>query len=233
MKRIFNLRNFHVLSGFNLDLFPPDERKMFEEAGTVSTYKKNEYIYEEGSNLRGVYLVQKGIVKMTQINPEGKEQILFFFSPGELFGYRALLSGLEHTRNTVCLENCEIKFIDSDTFLKLLDNSKTLTRQLLTKICHEFTILSNQINLYAQKGIRERMAFALLILNEKFKLPNSKTEASNIRITRTNLAAFIGTSIDVVSRNLKYYTEKKVIRTHGKSIHIVDFEYLLQASGIA
>lgn len=232
MERIRTLQNHHVFSGFNLELLPPIEKKLFDEAGQIIRYKKNEFVYEEGSRLKGVYLILKGMAKMSQTNSEGTEQILFFIAAGELFGYRALLGDMNHTRSVKCLENCEIKFIDSNTFLKLLDSSKTLTRMLLKQVCHEFTLLANQNLIYAQKGIRERMAFALLVLNEKFKLPNSITEVSNIRITRTNLAAFIGTSIDVVSRNIKYFSKLKIIRTHGKSIFIIDFDYLLKVTGV-
>jgi CRP-like cAMP-binding protein len=88
------------------------------------------------------------------------------------------------------------------------------------------------INIFAQKGIRGRLAFALLVLNEKYKSPNSKIHASNIKMSRTNIAAYIGSSIDVVSRNLKHLSEIKVIRVYGKSIHIIDFDYLLKSSGL-
>jgi hypothetical protein len=51
-------------------------------------------------------------------------------------------------------------------------------------------------------------------------------------MSRTNIAAYIGSSIDVVSRNLKHLSEIKVIRVYGKSIHIIDFDYLLKSSGL-
>ncbi len=222
----------HMYSGFDPNLLPPDEKNKFDEAGVFVEYKKNDIIYGEGASPKGAYLLLKGMVKVIQTTSDGTEQIIFFFSTGELFGYRALLSKDKHNISAICMEICEIKFIDAFTFEKLIETLPVFSRQLLTRVCHEFSILINRITLYAQKGIRERMAYALLILNEKYKVRNSKTNISNIKISRTNLAAFIGTSIDVVSRNVKYYTERNIIRTRGKSIFIIDFDYLYKASGI-
>jgi CRP-like cAMP-binding protein len=232
MQNTGNIFNYHIFSGLNLDLLPTNEKKIIDEAGTIIKFKKNDVIYNEGSNPRGVYLIINGMVKVNQINTDGREQILFFLSSGELFGYRPLLSNDKHPMSAVCIENCEIKFIDAASFMKIVESSITLTRLLLTRISHEFTILVNLINIFAQKGIRGRLAFALLVLNEKYKSPNSKIHASNIKMSRTNIAAYIGSSIDVVSRNLKHLSEIKVIRVYGKSIHIIDFDYLLKSSGL-
>ena len=232
MQFIPTLNKYHIFSGFEPELLPPQEKENFNKAGVILKYKKNSVIYAEGSTPKGAYLLIKGMVKVNQINTDGVEQIIFFFSAGELFGFRAFLSNDKHQKSAICMEDCEIKFIDGDSFIKLIETSTIFTRQLLVRVCHESVILINRINLYAQRGIRERLAFALLILNEKFKSSNSKTETANINISRTNLAAFVGTSIDVISRNVKFYVEKKVIRTYGKNIYIVDFEYLYKASGI-
>lgn len=232
MQQTGNIFNYHILSGLNLELLPAHEKKLIDEAGTIQKFKKNEIIFEEGSNPRGVYFIINGMVKVNQITSDGREQILFFFSSGELFGYRPLLSHDKHPMSAVCIENCEMKFIDAASFMKIVESSITLTRLLLTRMSHEFTILINHINIFAQKGIRGRLAFALLVLNEKYKSPNSKMQASNIKVSRTNLAAYIGSSIDVVSRNLKYLSEIKVIRVYGKSIHINDFDHLFKISGV-
>ncbi len=227
------LKSNYVFSGFYPNLLDQRDKKLFDESGYLVKYKKNDFIYKEGSNPRGAYLVIKGMVKVNQINSEGIEQILFFFTENELFGYRSLLSNTPHTISAICMEDCEIKFIDADAFLKLLDTSPVFNKQLLSRVCHELTVLINQVILYSQKGIRARLVYAFLVLNEKFKVHNSTTAHTTIKISRTNLAAYIGSSIDVVSRNMVYYTERNIIRTDGKFIQIIDFKSLYKISGIS
>lgn len=227
------LNTYHVFSGFCPNILPAKEKKLFDELGHIVKFKKNKFIYKEGTNPRGAYLILKGMVKINQIDSEGVEQILFFFAQNELFGYRSLLSNTNHTISAICLEDCEIKFIDYDSFNKMLEVSTVFSRILLSRVCHELTVMINQVTIYAQKGIRARLAFALLILNEKFRAPNSTEAASTIKISRTNLAAYVGSSIDVVSRNMKYYTERNLIKTDGKYIHILDFKSLYSISGVS
>ena len=145
------LHNYLISSEFDPELLPPKEKRNFEEAGIFIKYKKNEVIYGEGSSPKGAYLLKKGMVKVIQVNSEGNEQIIFFFSPGEIFGFRALLSNDKHVISAVCMESCEIKFIEAEVFIKLIETSVTLTKQLLSRMCHEFSILVNRINIYAQK----------------------------------------------------------------------------------
>ena len=225
------LFNYHYFSRIDLEALPPGERTMFDKS-TLLSFKKKEQILREGDALRGVYIVVKGMVKASQINANGKEQIIFFFSPQEIFGYQPLLGNDRYPMNAVCIENSEIRFIEAAHFMKILDSSSDFTRLLLTKLAHEFVVLVNRLNIFAQKGVRERLALALILLNEKFKLQGSETEFSNISINKTDLASYIGTSVDVLSRNIKYFKEKRLIRTHGKSIFIIDFNALLLLTGI-
>lgn len=226
------LSKYHFFSRINTEELPLTDRQIFANTDTINKYKKKEIIYEEGSNSRGAYLIVKGMVKVYQTNADGTEHIIFFFSEGEIFGFRPLLSDSLQPFTAKCLNNCEIKFINKDNFLSLIDTSPVFAKQLMVGLSHSFTVLVNRINYFAQNGIRQRLALALLLLNEKFKSPNSLSNISNINITRSDLACYVGSSIDVISRNLNYFIEKNYIRTKGKSIFIVDYNALINVSGI-
>lgn len=226
------LSKYHFFSRINIDLLLPEDRLHFNEIGTINSYKKKEIIYQEGTLSKGAYLIKRGMVKVYQTNADGKEHIIFFFSEGEIFGFRPLLSNDTQPFTAKCLINCEIKYINKDYFLNLIDTSPLFTKQLLTGLSHSFTVLVNRINFFAQNNIRQRLALAILLLNEKYKLPNSLSEISNINISRGDLACYIGSSIDVVSRNINFFLENNYIRTKGKSIYIVDFKGLVKVSGI-
>jgi CRP-like cAMP-binding protein len=58
-----------------------------------STYKKGEIIFKEGSYAAGVYCINAGKIKLSMMGDEGKEQIVRMAKPGDIIGYKALLSG--------------------------------------------------------------------------------------------------------------------------------------------
>jgi CRP/FNR family transcriptional regulator len=180
---------------------------------------------------KGAYFIIKGMVKVNQYDSKGKEQILFFFSPAELFGYRALLTNDKHSISAICIEDCEIKFIESNNFLKLIESSEILTRQILSRVSHEFTILLNRVYIFAQKGDKGRLSFALLVLNEKFKAQNMQTGVTPIKISISNLSAFTGLSVEIVSSNLNYFVEINAIEIADNTISIKNFDILHKTSG--
>lgn len=226
------LNRFHFYSGISWDLLPADERADLEKHARKITVKRKAILFRQSSYPNGVYLLKKGKMKVYQLNYDGSIQILFIYGPGEIFGYRPILSGEYQPVTIAALEDCELEFIDRKYFLSFLEKSITLSNQLLVSLSHEFSILTNRINVFAQRGIKERLALALLILNQKFKDPKSTDEISEIKLTRTDLANYVGTSAENLARTLNYFKEKKLIRVQGKSIFIENLENIFILSAI-
>jgi CRP-like cAMP-binding protein len=226
------LKEFHFYSGIRLELLPKKERQVLEKNSKVLRLKKKKILYKRNEHPRGVYILLKGKIKIYQINADGSTQILFIYTSGEVFGYRPILSESKHPVSAAAIEDCELVFIDKKKFLQVLNLSKELSQQLLKSVNHEFTVLVNRFTVFAQKGVKERLALSLLLLNEKFKLPNQLAYESEIKLNRTDLANYAATSLENLVRTLKTFEQKKIIRTIGKSIFIDDFHQLVLLSGI-
>lgn len=226
------LSNFHFSSGIRLEDLPVKERIELEQDTETIKLNKKGILYAEGDVPKGVYILQKGKIKFTQLNFDGSVQILFIFTAGEMFGHRAILSSDKHVVSAIALEECELLYIDRDNFLSVLNNSSVLSRLLLQSVCHEYNVLANRISIFAQKSIKERLAFFLLILNEKYKAPGQTNQDSEIKVNRSDLASYIGTSLENLVRTLKDFRNKSIIRTDGKSIFISDFDALYALTGM-
>lgn len=225
------LKGFHFYSGIHIENLSESEQKFFRENTKKIELEKKKVLFRQKSFANGVYILTQGKLKVYQLNYDGSIQILFIYAAGEIFGYHPILSNEYQPVSVAAIEDCELLFIERMRFLELLENSPTLTKQLLISLSHEFTVLTNRINVFAQRGIKERLALALLILNEKFK-PVNKDGASEINLSRTDLANFVGTSLENLVRTLRFFREKKLIRTKGKSIFIEHFENLFILSAI-
>jgi len=195
--------------------------------------KRKESLFKQGDFPHGIYFLKSGKLKVYQLNYDGTIQILFIYGANEVFGYRPILSNEYQPVSISAIEDCELLFVKRNAFLMKVQKSAFLSNQLLVSLCHEFTVLTNRINVFAQRGTKERLALALLILNEIYKLDNDSNGVSEINLTRTDLANFVGTSLENLGRTLNYFKEKKLIRTKGKCIFITHFEniYILSAIG--
>lgn len=220
----FNYFSFN--SGLNLELISIEEKTQLERHAKVLQVKKKTPLFCEGETPRGLYILRKGKVKFSRLNPDGSEQIYFIYSTGDMFGFRPILNGTRHTHSVTAIEECEYLFIEKETFMEIIKTSKHLYSLFLDSICKDFTLLTNMINVFTRKSIRERTAYFLLILNEKYKIPGQLFESAEIKVSRADLASYIGSSIENLIRTIKDFKDKNYIRVDGKSIYINDFDAL-------
>ncbi len=226
------VKKYHFISSIHFKLFNEEEQRIFFEKKQLINLKKKEVLFEQDTYSRGLYVVKSGRIKIQQLNFDGSNQILFIYSQGDIFGYRNLITSERNNVSAIALEPAEIELIPADTFMFLLKTSNTLNQQLLRAVSDEFTVLTNRINIFAQRGIKERLSLALLLLNKKYTAPHATEYFSEIKLSRKDLADYVGTSIENMVRTIQFFKQKKLIKTIGKSIVITHPENLLILSGI-
>jgi CRP/FNR family transcriptional regulator len=191
---------------------------------TCSYFKKNQPLFIEGSSPRGVYCINQGKVKIFARGEEGKEQIIHLAAAGEIVGFRAMFSGEPYKVSASTLEESNICFIGKSDFLDLVDSNPTLRNGIMKELSRELADRATFITNMAQKSVRERLAFSLLILHDIYK-------GEMINLTREDLANFVGTATETLIRLLKDFKEEELIKTHARKIEIVDKEGLLSVAG--
>lgn len=189
-----------------------------------SFYKKNQPLFIEGSFPRGVYCLNQGKVKVFARGDEGKEQIIHIAKEGEIIGFRAMFSGDPYRVSATTLEECNICFIAKEEFLDMIDNNTSLRNGIIKELSKELGDRALFITNMAQKSVRERLAFALLLLGDIYG-------SDPINLTREDMANFVGTATETLIRLLKDFKEEGVIEIHTRKLEILDREKLFKISG--
>ncbi len=191
--------------------------------------KKNTILIKEREFSDGMYFLKKGKIKIYQLTPAGKFQIVYIYTKGEYFGFRPILSNSKNSISAETIEDCELIFYPKTTFLQLLECSPTLSKNLLFSLSYEFNIWVNRMTAFAHKSVKERVALALLILNEKYK-KNMYDKNVSIDFGREDLASLSSTTTETCVRILTQFKEANIISTEGRKIKILKEKEL---SGIA
>jgi CRP/FNR family transcriptional regulator len=76
----------------------------------------------------------------------------------------------------------------------------------------------------AQKSVRERLAFTMIILLDIY-------EKEPINLSREDLANFVGTATETLIRLLKDFKEEGIIEVHTRKISIINKEKLFSIAG--
>lgn len=232
MLRNFLSENFRLKTDQLFEGLTPEEHEELMGSGVTHLYKKGEIIFREGGIPTGIFYVKSGRVKKFKATAKGGEQIFYLCSEGELLGYHALLGEEFYPDSAATIETSQITFIPKDSFLKVLRSSTALSNALLKALGHEFSLFINSITNLATRSVRERLAFNLLILNEKFKSPGQSGSASEIHLSRTDLANMVGTAKESLVRLLQDFKRAGLIEKTSKSIRIIDRKGLIKEANL-
>ncbi len=222
----------HCSSRFNYVFFKKEKDKMEEinSNKVCSTYKKSEIIFKEGAFASGVYCINKGKIKLAMLGDEGKEQIVRMAKPGDIIGYKALLTGERYSSTATALDDCNICFIPKDIFLAILQKDASLSFEMMKLISFELKKAEEKITHLAQKPVRERMAETILFLKETYGMDADQN--INVSLTREEIANLVGTATETAIRLLSEFNKEHVIELSGKKIKILNNDKLVKTANL-
>jgi len=79
-------------------------------------YKKGELLFKEGAEVKGMFFIEKGIVKVHKKWGDDKELILRIAGDGDIVGHRGLGSDTIYPVSGTALETTTICFVDLPFF---------------------------------------------------------------------------------------------------------------------
>ena len=228
IKGIFPIDKWDFKSESIFTDLPLDDLELLTANKSEQIYTKGEIIFREGAFPSGIFYITDGKVKKYKVDKDGREQIIYVANSGELLGYHAVLSEDRYPDSAAALEESKIAFIPKEDFLDTIQQSDILTRRLLKTLSHEFAVLANNLTMYAQKSVRERLALQLIVIREKYKVNFQPGMPVEINMSRDDLASLVGTARENVVRVLSEFKEDKILETKGRKIIVHDVGQLIK-----
>jgi CRP/FNR family transcriptional regulator len=185
---------------------------------------KGEAIFREGDDVKGIFFVYEGTVKVHKHWGEDKELILRFAKKGAIIGHRGLGTELVYPVSGTAVELTTVCFLSLDFFEASLKINHSFLYQLMHFFATELRESERNMRNLAHMPVKGRVAQALLTLQEKFG--KSEEGFINLTISRQDLASFAGTTYETTFRILNDFLEEGSIRTEGKEIAIVSSQLL-------
>jgi len=194
-----------------------DENELEEvhDLAIRKTFRKGQVIFSQGEAAEGFYSLIKGRVKIFKVNLEGKEQILQFVSPGYPFAEAALFAGKTYPAGAQAVEDSAAYFFESDGFRKLIINRPTIAINMIVTQAGYLRRHARTIEDLALREVSGRLAGYIL---------EKTLDSSNfdLDISKSQLAARIGTVGETLSRTLTKLAEKGFIKVRGRHIEVLN-----------
>lgn len=191
---------------------------------TCLFFKKGQPVFQEDSMPTGVFCISEGLVKVTKLGSNGKEQILRIAKPGDFVGYKSLIKGSRYRASAVAIEDSSICHIPKAIFMELLNENVEFYQQIVHLLCDVIDNAETKITDIAYKPVRGRIAEALLVLDKAFE------DKEQITLTREDLAGLVGTVKETAIRIISEFKHEKLIEINKRSIKIINPEGLIKIS---
>ncbi|WP_419787827.1 Crp/Fnr family transcriptional regulator [Pseudodesulfovibrio sp.] len=191
------------------------------EIAVVRTSTKDTLLFESESEASGLFAVLSGRVKVFRNSPSGKEHILHIFGPGELFGEVAVFQGTTFPASAQTLEESETLFIPRRDFRDMIGSDPDMALKMMALLSGRLRTLVNKVDDLTLKETPTRVAAYLLLLRS-----SHGTDTFNLDLPKGQIAFYLGTIQETLSRIFKRFSEEGLIELRGKEITILSPEGL-------
>src|SRR5208282_753751 len=135
----------------------------FNAMGHLTLYPANATLLTEGQAPRGVYIACSGRSKLSLEARDGKTIILKIAGDRQVLGLSAVVSGGPSLITVTTIELCQIKFVERDSFLRLIERDSHASLACATMLAREVTNSFDDVyDLLLARSSTEKLARLLL-----------------------------------------------------------------------
>lgn len=187
--------------------------------------KKGELLFREGDEVKGMFFIHSGLVKVHKRWDEEKEMILRFANKGAIVGHRGLGSDTIYPVSGTALASTEVCFVDMDFFTATLKVNPDYMYQLLMFFAAELKESEKRMRNLAHMSTKGRIAYALTSLHEKFGV--DVDGYLNIVLSRQDLASYTGTTYETLFKMMNEFSAEEILQFSEKRIKILNLKKLV------
>jgi len=187
-----------------------------EKKSMIMQVKAGEIMLNPGQTIRAVPLVLSGIFKVSRINEEGQELLLYYVKEGESCAMTFTCCMMAHASviRGSAEEDSELLCIPVDLMDEWMMKYRTWKRYVMTTILNRFTEVLRSIDEVAFKKLDDRL---VNYLKEKSKATGSPL----INLSHQQIADELGTNRVVISRLLKRLELDKKLLLYRSQIRLM------------
>jgi len=178
------------------------------------SFNAGEFVFWEGDAPAHFYVVTSGRVKVLKHSSLGKEFVVAFFGPGDVFGEVAVFEERPYPASAQAISDTEVLGIGRDRFLAFLSGHPEVALRIINMLGGRLRDAQNRLNALAGERAEQRVARTLLMLSSKL--------GQSLPFTRQEIADMSGTTIETTIRVMSRMKRGEIIRSRRGRTDILD-----------
>ena len=173
-------------------------------------------MFLEGELAPGLYFLQFGWLKVVMRSPEGREHLLLYLTPGEVFNPMGAFTNWPNPAIAIALEPAGVWVLRREALARLLRQWPELAQGLIEIMAERLNHLTALVEDLSLRSVSGRLARLLLENAQDGVLPRARWH------TQAELAARLGTVPHMVGRALRRLVEQGYIEVERQQFRILD-----------
>lgn len=207
----------------------PEERDELIVRGKREEIAKGKFVFRVGNPATHVYFLERGRVKIFHRNPSGKELLLWFCVPGEIFGLAELHQGGSRQVSAQASEQSRILSIERGEFDAFVERHPSAALVLIDVLSQRLRGLGHLVQAIVADDVNKRVAQLLIRLGKSYgRRDQDGTLVIEMRLTHQEMANMIGTSRQSVTSLLNALKQQGVLDIKNRYLQLRDEMFLQQ-----
>ncbi|MEX2484433.1 MAG: Crp/Fnr family transcriptional regulator [Brumimicrobium sp.] len=221
---------WHVDAINLLEGIPYEEKVQFVELVETKSYKKSQFVFEDGEPSADIFFVVSGRVKIGKNATNGKECIKRIVVEGEPFGELNVID-----KNHGEVRNDYAQVMDHDTvvcsmtyanFNKAVESHPILKERLIRGVIANYKRIDARLESIMFKDARTRLIEFINELSEDFGMPVGHEMLIKHRLTHQEIANITAISRQKITTLLNELKQEGLIHLERKSLLVHDMSLL-------
>jgi CRP/FNR family transcriptional regulator/CRP/FNR family cyclic AMP-dependent transcriptional regulator len=207
-----------------------EEEELQQLAGVVREhhYKKNVTIFHVDDSGNALFILKRGLVKITIEDQSGREIILRMLYPTDFFGEMSLLDGEPRSATVATQEPTEALIIYREQFIELIETSPKILLNMTAALSRRLRRVNELIRSLAFYDVYGKVARVLLNLASEKGRATEQGTIIDLRLTQQELAELAGMSRETMTRTLRDFQQAGCVRIESGIITILNDDMLLR-----
>jgi len=197
-------------------LSPEEQDETFANTSQI-TYHKGQNIHSAENDCIGVLLVKTGELRTYILSESGKEVTLYRLYPGDvcILSASCLMHNITFDVFIDAEVDSEILLLSAGVFAKLQEKNIYVENFALSVMVDKFSDVMWAMEQILFKSFDSRLA--TFLLDE-----SAKRGSDRIDLTHEQIAKYMASAREVVSRMIKYFEKEKLVTLHRGGMTIID-----------
>lgn len=180
------------------------------------SYRAGQIVFLEGEPSSGLYVVENGWLKSVKISTTGREQVIRFVGPNEVFNDLGVFSDGPNRVTVETLEDASVWIIEKESLLQMIERYPKLSQMIIKNLSHRVLHLMRLVEDLSLRSVQSRLARLLVEMGNSDVLPRRRWS------TQAEMAAHLGTVPDVLNRALRSLADEGLIEIDRHKIEILN-----------